>query len=659
MYLGKADVNTYDKGAEREFLISSRNGSYGYSTVVGANTRPEHGLLVVRPKGSEKHIVLVSKLEETIYAHGKKYQLSTNRYKDLIFPDGYRYVQEYQGNPFPSFMFVIHSTFLKKTIFMPIGGSCTVVKYELVASPERISIDVRPLFAHRSAVDLISGGDAKPDLECSQSGASVKISGRGYSSYVSFAVNEAVSHSWVDKKLWFENMIYERDGTVEKPTFDCLWSPGYGAAGMSEGDAFYVVLSDSPVSYTVGDLKRLERETAETIASFMDQSGFGREHNVLQDMLHASSHLAAEQSDSAPVIFSGFPSVKQRARDTFISLPGLTLAAGRKELAKGILANWLDKAPSCGGIIPSEIDSSGTARTGDIDAGLWFMYALRKYCTEAGFEFAKQRYGEIRSIVDRYKGSDEALGTAMDAETKLLRYINCGNVRHWMSGDAGGEPIVIRSGFLVEIQALWHSCAAFMSALAREAGDQSTASEYSTLASEIAASFEKLFWNEGAKYLYDWVDTEKGSKEGVIRPNALLAVSLPDPILSGDRGRMVFTTCWNELYTTYGLRTLDPHHDKFKGRDEGRPDQRQKARLRGMAWPWLLGQFVTAYMRFHPDKKEVGWSFLRPFASHLRRGCLGGVAEYFDGMMPYRPNGDALSAISQGELLRAMHDDLL
>lgn len=154
------------------------------------------------------------------------------------------------------------------------------------------------------------------------------------------------------------------------------------------------------------------------------------------------------------------------------------------------------------------------------------------------------------------------------------------------------------------------------------------------------------------------MDPTTGESDDAIRPNAILAVSLPYPVLDEAKGRQVFATCWNELYTTYGLRTLDPHHDKFKGRAEGRPDQKKKARLRGMAWPWLLGKFVTAYIRYNPEAIEMGWSLIRPFSSHLRRGCLGGVAEYFDGTMPYRPNGDVLSAVSLGELLRVMYEDL-
>jgi len=182
MYLGKADVNTYDKGAGREFLVSNGRGSYGFSTVIGANTRREHGLLVVRPEGETRHSVLVSKIEETIFHEKKKYQLSTNRYKDLVYPDGYRYLQEYQGNPFPSMLFVIHSILLKKSIFMPQGKACTIVKYELLAAPEKIRIDLRPLFAHRINSEVCPEA-AKGEFEIvSKDGSSIGVEGKGHRS---------------------------------------------------------------------------------------------------------------------------------------------------------------------------------------------------------------------------------------------------------------------------------------------------------------------------------------------------------------------------------------------------------------------------------------------------------------------------------------------
>ena len=173
-----------------------------------------------------------------------------------------------------------------------------------------------------------------------------------------------------------------------------------------------------------------------------------------------------------------------------------------------------------------------------------------------------------------------------------------------------GELLVERRGYLVEMGALWYNALRFMARSAERSGNTQSALKYERLASECRDSFEKIFWNEGKRYLYDWVDPATGEKDPTIRPNAIFSVSLPDPSLPEEKGRQVFSTCWNELYTTYGLRTLDPHHDKFKGRAEGRPDQKKKARLRGMAWPWLLGHFITAFMRYNPGAHSMGWSFV-------------------------------------------------
>jgi predicted glycogen debranching enzyme len=657
LYLGKADVNTYDKGADREFLVSNGAGSYGSSTVIGANTRSEHGLLVIRPKSSENHIVLVSKLEETLTAHNRKYQLSTNRYKDLIYPDGYRYLQEYQGDPYPDMLFVIHSIFLRKSIFMPPGGTCTVVRYELMESPETIGIDVRPLFAHRSN-GAVCPDQAGSDFKAASDGGVVNVSGRGHISHVSYA-GGSDSVKWNDKPMWLENLIYEKDGEADDPASDALWSPGYGSVSMKRGDVLYAVVSEEPLSYTADELESLLKETVRRQAKFSPALPSDTKYSMAQHLAQESRHLVTENENSAATILSGFPSAEKRARDAFIALPGLTLATGRADAARGILENWLGRAGECGGIMPSHIAPSGDAVTGDIDSGLWFVYAMEKYSASEGMDFARGHYGELSALMGKYGEGLPELGAVIDSGTKLLKYFNLSGTRNWMSGDAGGEPIVKRRGYLVEVNALWYDAMRFMAELAKAAGDAPAAAKYSETADAARESFVKIFWNERAKYLYDWVDPAGGECDELIRPNAIFAISLPHPVLPDDMGRAVFTTCWDHLYTTYGLRTLDPHNEKFKGRAEGRPDQKKKARLRGMAWPWLLANFISAYMRFHPDATEMGWRFLRPFTSHMRRGCLGGVAEYFDGVMPYKAHGDVLSAISVGELLRVMRECLI
>jgi predicted glycogen debranching enzyme len=403
------------------------------------------------------------------------------------------------------------------------------------------------------------------------------------------------------------------------------------------------------------------KDTVERQKRFVEGLPISAKHNLARDLARSSRHLVSENVDSSPAIISGFPSAQLRARDTFIALPGLALATGRTETARGILSAWLERSRSCGGIMPSYI-LGGKPVTGDIDSGLWYLYALQKYTEHAGYGFARENFGELAGLLDKYEQGSPELGAVMDGSTKLIKYFNVNKTNNWMSGDADGEPLVERKGYLVEVNALWYDVLRFMEEAARALGDgqpAERAEKYSALAAEVKKSFVDIFWNKPADYLYDWVDPSDGRRDELIRPNAIFSVSLPYAVLPDEMGRAVFATCWNQLYTTYGLRTLDPHNEKFKGRAEGRPDQKKKARLRGMAWPWLLGQFITAYMRFNPDGADMCWRFVRPFTSHLRNGCLGGVAEYFDGVMPYMPNGDILSAVSMGELLRVMHEDLV
>ena len=651
MYLGKADVNTYDKGAGREFLVSSR-GSYGFSTVIGANTRREHGLLVVRPEGALKHSVLVSKIEETVFDNNKKYQLSTNRYKDLVYPDGYRYLQEYQGNPFPSMLFVIHSIMLKKSIFMPQDKPCTVLKYELLASPDKIRLDLRPLFAHRLN-NAVSSESEKQFTHNIQNGTSVEVEGRGYKSYCS-----ATSGSWSIKPLWFENIIYEQDDRPDSPSVDHLWSPGFVTNEISEGEVVYVVLSDTPKSYSYDDIRAMEKEASERFENILENANLPALSSAEQDMIFASYHLVDDRETPVSPIYTGYPSVEYKARETFISLPGLALATGREDVACRALKYWISKAEDSSWAMPSYITPESAPVFEGADTGLWFVYAADKYLKHIQ-ESKKDEsvWNAVKSIVERYMSGVAELDIVCDSNM-LLNLLNEAPGRHWMYAVAGGETVVSRKGYLVEVNALWYNALKVAQELAGSYGDSAAEAKFADAAEKCGKAFTETFWSNEINGLYDFVDPETSKHDFSIRPNQILAVSLPYSPLSAELGEKVVKLCWNELYTTYGLRTLDPRHDKFKGRSEGRPDQRIKARYRGMAWTWLLGQFITAYLRCNPTKKDLGWVFIRPFNSHLRHGCLGAIAEVFDGMMPYRPHGDVLSATSLGELLRVLHENL-
>lgn len=649
MYLGKADVNTYEKGSSREFLVSNGWGGFGFSTVIGANTRREHGLLVVKKSGNEVYPnVLISKLDETIVSRGKKYHLSTNRYTDVIYPDGFRYLQEFQSEPLPGILFVIHSIFLRKTVFMPRNMQSTVIKYELLSAPENIQIEIRPLAAHRSARDVF--GKEGACFESSFSGKNVTIEGRGLESHFSFHKGE-----WRQKPLWFENLIYEFDD-CERPGTDNLWSPGSLLMEMSEGESVYVMVSSNSQSMEHAEGLSLEKDTSRWILGRITDTPLMKKTPIARELIQSALHCISEDEGNNTVIFTGYPSVRELARETFISIPGLLLVTGRIDAAKNLLQLWLERAKKNNHVMPSDVDpETGSVTTQAADAGLWFFYAIGKYCEHSGSTgFVSDNWSDLVAMILRFSEGISVIGleTASDG---LLSLHNDNPRSNWMDGGSIGNPVVSRRGKLVEFNSLWYNALRTMEQFAELLGDEVAGKLYGEQASLCRESFQNVFWNEKG-YLNDWVDGDE--KDEAIRCNQILAASLPVSVMEPERGRSIVESCWNELYTTFGLRTLDPHHEKYKGRCEGRLDQREKARFMGMAWPWLLGQFITAYLRYNPDRKDIAWCFLRPFISHLRKGCLGGVAQIFDGSMPYRPHGDALYSPSVAELLRVIGEDM-
>lgn len=652
MYLGKADVNTFEKGAGREFLVSNGQGGYGFSTVVGANTRREHGLLVVGKDRSALPTVLVSKVEETLFARGKKYQLSTNRYKDVVYPDGFRYIQEYEANPLPGTLFVIHSTLLKKTVFMPRDSQSTVIKYELLASPETVQIELRPLCAHRPVSSINRKDTSREVFQAEVSDKTIFVNGNGHQSHIYGTRGE-----WEYKPLWFENVFYAMDECAEESDrLEDLWSPGLLAFDMSEGDVIYVVAGSGPVGAEPAVLERMERETIQWIRNKTSDSCIVEKAGFTAELLQAAMHCFTEDPGGKHAILTGYPSVGESSRDAFIALPGLARASGKFKTALGVLENWMERAKNNDGLMPSEIDPvSGRCMTQAVDSGLWFIYAIDKLAEAMeSMEIIASHWQEMKDLVLRYLKTVPELDLSRDSDG-LLVISSDKPERHWMNGSINGKPVVKRRGKLVEINALWYYALRKMEHYSELLDDDGSRKTFGELAETVRGSFVKTFWSEKG-YLKDWVSDN--DCDDAIRCNQILAVSLPVSPLDPERGRSVTETCWRELYTTYGLRTLDPHHDKYKGRCEGRLDQREKARFRGMAWPWLLGQFITAFLKFNPDRQDLAWCFVRPFKAHLRHGCLGGIAQNFDGSMPYCAHGDALSAVSVGEILRVVDEDL-
>lgn len=649
MYLGKPDINSYEKGADREYFVSNGNKNYSFSTIIGANTRKNHGLYVSFDEIKSNLLIHVAKIEEIIKLNGKKYNLSTNKYLSSIFPEGYRYLQEFYTNPFPVFLYVIHSTMIRKTICMPPDSDMLVISYEIISSSKDIEIEIRPLMAHR-AVDHRTSVAQDENFQVHQNNDNIIVSSNVASTF--FSISSGV---WSGSNKAYENIIYDKDELDGDSFVDTYWSAGFFSIKASEGKKISLIISRNQINVNTNFISKVEDSVRLSINKAYHNLRGKSLNDFTKDLMVSASCLVHKEK-GVYSITSGYPSFQENSFNTFISLPGLLLSTDKIEIADKIFDKWIVASKANNGVVPLSMDDVGSLKSSG-DVGLILIYSLGKYVDKVGsIDKIKLYWNEIKSIMDNYFEENSKTGLMQD-NSGLLRLIDNNCRSDWMNLKINDQYVVERKGCLVESNALFYNALKTMEMFASEVNDKFSELCYFDSAKQVASSFLNVFWDKDDQFLFDWVDNDY--KEKIIRPNQIFAISLPYTALPPEKGKAVLQNCWNHLYTTFGLRSLDPRNDHFKGRFEGRSDQRLKARYRGMAWPWLLGQFISAFMRYYPKRSGIALTFTRPFVSHLSRGCLGGVAECFDGTMPYNPHGDFLSALSMGELLRVLDEDLL
>jgi predicted glycogen debranching enzyme len=341
-----------------------------------------------------------------------------------------------------------------------------------------------------------------------------------------------------------------------------------------------------------------------------------------------------------------------------IALPGLTLMTGRAEVARNILLAFADSADR--GMLPNCFPDAGELpQYNTVDAALWYFEAVRALVKYTGdCDFVKNRlYERLVEIVDWHVRGTR-YGIQVDADG-LLQSGEPGVQLTWMDAKLGDWVVTPRHGKPVEIQALWYNALRIMADLARRFGDGGRQASFRDLALRARATFNRLFWNEETGCLYDVVNGEE--RDGSIRPNQIFAVSLPYTMLSRERARRVVEVVERELRTPLGLRTLAPSDLRYRPRYEGGVWERDSAYHQGTVWPWLMGPFLTAYVRAHrrsPEARQRAGEWLGAFYEHLRTAGLGHISEIADAEPPHRPRGCIAQAWSAAELLRAAVEDV-
>jgi predicted glycogen debranching enzyme len=378
---------------------------------------------------------------------------------------------------------------------------------------------------------------------------------------------------------------------------------------------------------------------------------------LLEALTTAADQFIVARGPEESVI-AGYHWFADWGRDTMISLPGLTLHTGRPEIARGILrtfARVVDK-----GMLPNRFPDAGeTPEYNTVDATLWFFEAIRAYVAATGdLDFVrKELYSVLVDIV-----SWHVRGTRYNIKMDASGLLNAGEPGvqlTWMDAKVGDWVVTPRIGKPVEIQALWYNALRIMEGLAETFGDEAGRKRYRTMATLTKWSFNRRFWNEEAGCLYDVVNG--GPPDPSIRPNQIFAVSLPHALVGDDRAAKILEVVEKHLLTPYGLRTLSPSDPNYRGRYTGNPASRDGAYHQGTVWAWLIGPFISAYLRVHGKneasiRKAQQW--LQPLREHLLGPGVGQINEIFEGDAPHRPVGCIAQAWSIAEILRITVQEL-
>ncbi|MCX8129258.1 MAG: amylo-alpha-1,6-glucosidase [Clostridia bacterium] len=646
MEFGKENWRTFDKGIEKEWLLTNGIGGFASSTVIGANTRRYHGLLVASLRPPVNRHLIISKIDETITVGGKKYDLHSYRTPGYTM-EGYKNLQRVTVDPLPRFVFSIEDLFIEKKLCMVYGENTVVIVYRIINGGSKSRFSLTPLmnfrdYHHNSCRDHLrfsrsrykSGIIVKPDF---------------YDLDINVFCSEGEFHELND--CYFMGMEYAVEAERGLHSIEDHYIPGYFDIDILPGEEknITVIASVEKEIVNVDGPELMAKEEAR-YRKLVQDAGY-RDRLAKELVIAADSFIVYRKSTDAKTIIAGYPWFTDWGRDTMIAFTGLTLVTKRFQDARDILYTFSRYVKD--GLIPNMFSDVGQEPAyNTVDAALWYFEAVNKYIEYTGdYTFIKKDiYDALTQILNKYidgthfkiKMDKDYLIGAGDEKTQLT----------WMDAKVGDWVVTPRHGKAVEINALWYNALMVMSKLSAQYGKDT--GYYEGLARNVKDSFLKVFWNVQDGYLYDVVTNEY--RDGKVRPNQIMAVSLSYPVLEGFQAEKVVRRVWKELYTAYGLRSLSPHDNEYRGIYIGDSYHRDGAYHQGTVWTWPLGQFITAYARVFGSSeknKSILRRFFEPFRDHLEDACIGSISEIFDGNEPLTPRGCFAQAWSVGEILRA------
>jgi len=620
----------------REILRTNRSGAYHCSTIVDCNTRKYHGLLVIPvPELDDENHVLLSSLDETVIQHGAEFNLGLHKYGgDNFSPRGHKYIREFECEKVPTTIYRVGGVVLKKEKLFVHHENRILIRYTLVDAHSETTLRLRPYLAFRSVRQYThENAQASRHYDVVENGIKTCM----YPGYPELYMQLSKENQFCFQPDWYRGIEYPKEQERGYDFNEDLYVPGYFEVDIKKGES--IVFSGGVSEASTRTLKRTFEEEVEERTP----------RDNFQHCLINAAHQFLNKQGNEFYILAGYPWFKCRARDMFISLPGLTLAID--EVAKfEMVMETARKAIH--DFINDEPDDVKVYEMEHPDVLLWAVWCIQQYAKMVSRDQCREKYGTLLQDIMEYLRRENHPNLFLHSNG-LLYANGTEKAITWMNSTANGRPVIPRTGYIVEINALWYNALRFTSELLSEGGNNNLADALNVLAEKTGKAFVDTFLNEYG-YLLDYVDGNM--MDWSVRPNMIFTVAFDYSPLDARQKKGVLDIVTKELLTPKGLRSLSPKSGGYNPNYVGPQMQRDYAYHQGTAWPWLAGFYFEAYLRIY---KMSGIGFVERqligYEDEMTSHCIGSIPELFDGNPPFKGRGAVSFAMNVAEILRVLY----
>ncbi|MDZ8083859.1 MAG: amylo-alpha-1,6-glucosidase [Nostoc sp. DcaGUA01] len=650
---GREICGNLDIAESREWLVTNGIGGYASGTVAGLLTRRYHGLLVAALQPPLGRTLLLAKLDETGLYGDRFYSLNSNRWADgSVSPHGYQHIENFSlEGTVPLWRFAVADALLEKRIWMQQAANTTYVQYTLRRATQPLKLTLKAIVNYRDYhSDTHNYNNWQMSIEQVEQGVCVTAYPDAVPIYLlTDHASASPVHNWYynfDLAIERYRGLSDKEDHLHAATFEVTLNLGESLTFVASTHKQAELNSEAALKHRhtleqklIGLWKANRPLNAADFPAWVN-------HLVLAADQFIVDRSVAEDPYGKTII-AGYPWFSDWGRDTMISLPGLTLATGRPEVARSILRTFARHVDQ--GMLPNRFPDAGeTPEYNTVDATLWYFEAIRAYYNATEDNDLLMELFPVLADIINWHCRGTRYNIRLDATDGLLYAGDQGVQLTWMDAKVGDWVVTPRIGKPIEVNALWYNALRTMAKFARLIGKPHQ--EYEAIADRAQIRFSR-FWNQETGYCYDVLDTPDGD-DASGRPNQIFAVSLPESPLTPAQQKAVVDICGQMLLTSHGLRSLAPNHPQYQGKYGGNQYQRDGGYHQGTVWGWLLGSFVQAHLRVYKNPKQAR-QFLQPMANHLTAHGIGSLSEIFDGDPPMTPRGCIAQAWTVAEVLRA------